>query len=57
MHGKESDLGLGSDQERKKTGNAGARLTCGMIRLSGPFVFDEWRMNNNILGVMEQFTR
>jgi len=41
VHGKESDLGLGSDQERKKTGNAGARLTCGMIRLSGPFVFDE----------------
>ena len=34
IHALEDDLGLGGDEESKKTGNAGARVGCGLIVLS-----------------------
>ena len=37
VHADEDDLGLGGHELSKTTGNAGARLACGVIGLSGPF--------------------
>jgi len=39
IHAKPDDLGLGSDPESKKTGNAGSRLACGIVH-----VFDRERI-------------
>ena len=38
VHAKEDDLGKGGDAESKRTGNAGQRVACGIIGLSGKFI-------------------
>jgi Cu-Zn family superoxide dismutase len=46
VHKNRDDEGRGGDEESKKTGNAGARLACGVIGLSGSFKHYEWSGND-----------
>ena len=40
-HADPDDLGKGGHELSLTTGNAGARVACGVIGLSGPFAFEE----------------
>lgn len=42
VHANVDDLGKTDHPDSKTTGNAGGRLACGVIALSGPLNFDEW---------------
>jgi len=41
IHEKEDDLGMGSDEESKLTGNAGQRIAYGVIGLTTPSLWQK----------------
>ena len=50
IHADEDDLGKGGDEESLKTGNAGDRVGCGVIRLAEKLEEDfERNLSTNIL--------